>query len=509
MNYKFIEDERILYYNECNECLRDILNKYYYKFSEFEFSDLDIDIMKKLGVKVDIDEIIEEFLDSIDGVDINDLEKMFYLTKSESIKRKIFNKVLTNTVQYNELKNRQFLLDLWEFIGVDDVLEYVGLLAKYGILVDRDFAEGVLEKASIKNNKLFDKFVLEKSSDGFIFKNISDKITYIPLNSHLSNILKNYGNFIEFPIDKFDKLKTDRKKWGNLGIYWDLIYIIEKLLEINPSFGDLIYIAKGINDKYKKVLSDLKEKNADNKKIYNYKALIERVISKYIGKLKECENKLDLSELELIDTNPIKNILEFCKNANELSEIRDILEIDNTPLNNYCLIKKNKKIESLSVNIKPLPKDMRNKLEKILNNDIEKLVPHIDNDRIYHELMNNNNFKIDDLVFMLGYEKDNFKKLPEDIKNKSTYNRIKCDAPYYAEEYSFISEKYNPIIRCRDDIKSLFKKLNLDKNSQFKIEDTLIFSKYLVFDENGNIYDETTLDELRLGYKFYIEGLKI
>ena len=29
------------------------------------------------------------------------------------------------------------------------------------------------------------------------------------------------------------------------------------------------------------------------------------------------------------------------------------------------------------------------------------------------------------------------------------------------------------------------------------------------FDENGYPYDETTLDELRLGYKFYIEGLQI
>ena len=47
-----------------------------------------------------------------------------------------------------------------------------------------------------------------------------------------------------------------------------------------------------------------------------------------------------------------------------------------------------------------------------------------------------------------------------------------------------------------------------------KIEELVInifgnSQEILFFDENGNIYDETTLDELRLGYKFYIEGLKI
>ena len=31
----------------------------------------------------------------------------------------------------------------------------------------------------------------------------------------------------------------------------------------------------------------------------------------------------------------------------------------------------------------------------------------------------------------------------------------------------------------------------------------------IFFDENEFPYDERTLDELRLGYKFYIEGLKV
>jgi len=31
----------------------------------------------------------------------------------------------------------------------------------------------------------------------------------------------------------------------------------------------------------------------------------------------------------------------------------------------------------------------------------------------------------------------------------------------------------------------------------------------IFFDDKGNQYDETTLDELRLGYKFYIEGVVI
>ena len=62
------------------------------------------------------------------------------------------------------------------------------------------------------------------------------------------------------------------------------------------------------------------------------------------------------------------------------------------------------------------------------------------------------------------------------------------------------------------------KSLNVFNGAGYDVTDTIeelainVFGdiqEIIFFDENGIQYDETTLDELRLGYKVYIEGLKI